>query len=203
MSCSVFRPTPKIELSEEKIWQHLWLAACPVSSGKGQIFLPKSTYAFSYESVLNSAEQFWAMALEVPLRGEETLIVQLDDATAFSGSLLEKVHIHPMTLSVWKKNWVQLITFLHKRLDWSQQQWTKQSCSLRLGCKGQDESIRWSYKEQEIEIMTLDKKTKTSLSWKFKRKNDELIFTEQIVTLRHQKNSQTISLHLYPTTCGN
>lgn len=191
---------PKME--DAKIWQELWQAACPASLGKGQIFLPKRTYAFAYESIFNEQDGFWAMALDVPLRGEETLIVYMDEQVPFSGSLLTQVQIHPNTLAIFKKNWLELLVFLKERQLWSKNQWSKNPCKLYGVCKGKEGSVHWQFKEQEIELKTFNPLNKTTFSWKFKRMNDELKFTEQSVTLRHQKNSQTISLHLYPTSCG-
>jgi len=196
VSCSLFKNRTKD--SPEKIWFSLWNEACPVSIGKGQIFLPKSTYAFSYESVFNEEENFWAMALDVPLRGEETLILPMNSEGQMSGSLLERVSILPTNLKVMEKNWVQMLQFLKKRNIWSKANY----CNSVLQCQGKVENIFWYFKEDEIELKIQEPKMKMIFSWKFKRKNEDLKFTEQIVTLRHQKNSQTISLNLYPKACG-
>lgn len=197
---------PKI--SAEKKWSELWEAACPTSEGKGQIFISKKTYSFSYESLINKIENFWAMALEVPLRGEETLVVPLDTNSPFGGSLFlgldEKTQksIGKLTLDLWKKSWLELLNFLENRSIWSQQSWKNSACNQQLQCHGKEKNVLWNFTEDQIELKLIQPSTKASFSWKFKRINEELRFSQQVVTLRHQKNSQTISLHLYPTVCG-
>ncbi len=198
--CSLF--TPKAKVSQEKVWEQLWQAACPTSEGKGQIFISKRTYAFTYESIFNIADKFWVIAMEVPVRGEETLIVPMENKVPLAGSLLDGMDKKTLksvgadNLKAWKKSWVELLSFLQQRGEWSTKAWSKGQCTDSLKCHGQENNIGWKFTEDEIELKT------ANFSWNFKRINDELRFSQQTVTLRHQKNSQTISLHLYPTLCG-
>lgn len=204
--CSLFHTSTKV--SQDRTWQELWQSACPVSEGKGQIFISKRTYAFTYESIFNLKDNFWAIAMEVPVRGEETLVVPFKNQAPFSGSLLESLDkkslkgLGPETLKAWKKSWLELLIFLQQRNAWSKNTWENGQCDDHLKCHGTDKNIMWKFSEEEIELKTISDQTKTIFSWNFKRINDELRFSQQVVTLRHQKNSQTISLHLYPTLCG-
>lgn len=69
--------------------------ACNASEGQGKIFYLHKQYAFKYETKWTVAQQSWAMALDVPLRGEESLLItrkqQLTENSAqlyhLSGSL--------------------------------------------------------------------------------------------------------------------
>ncbi len=134
--CSVFKSAPKV--TQEKIWQELWQSACPTSEGKGQIFISKRTYAFTYESVFNLTDNFWAIAMEVPVRGEENLVVPMNSKAIFDGSLLASLDkktlkaIKAETFATWKKSWVELLTFLQQRSAWSQKVWDSGICKNSL-----------------------------------------------------------------------
>lgn len=207
--CSLFKSQEK-KIDHAKIWHDLWLAACPTSTGKGQIFIPKRTYAFTYDSIFNEEEAFWALALEVPLRGEETLVVPYSAKQTFHGSLFASLdkktlqELGPANLLAWKNSWLALLNFLKDRQSWSNQQWPLSSCSKDkdFKCVGIEKNIQWTFSEEEIELKVKAQKNKAQFTWKFKRLDDNPVFTQQIVTLRHQKISQSISLHLYPSSCG-
>lgn len=198
----------KQKISSAEVWLNLWKVACESSEGKGQIFLPNRTYAFSYESIFNEKDQWWALALEAPLRGEETLIVPFDEKKMFEGSLLSsldaqaKKKLTPSLLKKWKKGWLAMLHFLKAREQWSRKNLVKLNCLEKKSCQGQESDISWLYGEEKIELSFLNEKAEKEFTWIFKRNSEEYFFSEQIVTLRHQKNSQTISLHLYPTRCS-
>lgn len=201
--------TNKPKDSSSQVWINLWKAACESSQGKGQIFLPNRTYAFSYETVLNEKEKWWALVLDAPLRGEETLIVPWDENKTFEGSLIQSIDLKtkksltPELMQKWKQSWLSMIYFLKKRASWSEQIKKDLKCLNSKICQGHEGNIYWLYGEDKIQLSFESEKNQSNLTWSFKRKADEYFFSEQIVTLRHQKNSQTISLHLYPTQCSN
>ena len=104
------------------------------------------------------------------------------------------------TLAELQKLWLDVLNFLQKRVSWSNEKWSECAENKNKSCYGQIDGLTWSYSDQQIEVKSAQ--GPGEVSWQFQRKNDDPFFTHQVVTLRHQKISQTISLHLYPTSCG-
>jgi len=202
-ACSTWKKAP---LSKNKVWIDLWHNACPDSQGKGQLFVGKKLYSYSYESVMQKEIQAWVMAIEVPLRAEETLVVYDDVKKNLEGSMINywltenKSAASARVLKDWQTLWVEVLDFLKSRKAWAVGAWSK--CDSQGGeqCQGKQQNVAWSYSYDQISVK--NQRQGSELQWEFKRKSDSPFFTQQVVTIRHQKISQTISLQLYPTTCG-
>jgi len=68
-------------------------AICLTSEGKGRIGAGSKRYLFSYESLLQSDKRVWALSFNVPLRGEETYLINWRDELnpKASGSLHQMI----------------------------------------------------------------------------------------------------------------
>lgn len=70
-SCALFRGQPSLE-SRDK--EKLLNAVKITGEGKGRLTLENSSYVFGVDSVLNESQD-WIMAVQIPLHGEEVMIL--------------------------------------------------------------------------------------------------------------------------------
>lgn len=134
MGCSALKKKPMSLLSPQEastLINQTLQKTCPTSEGKLKLEFQETQKHFSYSSRLEEKKNEWILGIEIPLKGEEVLVLNWDKKPKLEGTILEQSHDFEE---------MKILELMTTMFEWIKFTKNKPSEILAVDCQGQSDT---------------------------------------------------------------